>query len=67
MSTGLAHYGQPHVSERRGVLRTAFRDLLRDQNFDTAITYATNGDKRVRARFRMTQAMLEEVLGDHSA
>ena len=67
MSTGLARYGHRHVSDRSGVLETAFRDLLRDEEFNTAITYATNDDKRVRARLRMTHAMLEEVLGDHTA
>ena len=63
MSTGLAHYDHRHVSERRGALQTAFRDLLRDEDFNAAITYATNDDKRVQGRFRMTQAMLEEVFG----
>ena len=67
MSTGLGHIGHRDISDRRGVLRTAFRDLLRNEDFNKAITYATNDDKRVRARFRMTQSMLEEVFGDHSA
>ena len=67
MCIGLSRYGNRHVWERSGVLKTAFRNLLEDEDFNTAITYATNDDKSVRARFRMTQAMLGEVLGDHTA
>ena len=67
MSTGLSRYNRLHVLERSSLLKTAFVDLLENSDFDKAITYATNGDKRVRARFMMTQLMLKEVLGVHSA
>ncbi len=67
MSTGLTRYKNGHVWECSESLEGAFRDLLLDEEFNTAITYATNDDKRVRARFERTNAMLEEALGDHSA
>ena len=67
MSTGLSRYERRHVKESSSLLKTAFLDLLDDPDFNTAITYATNDDKRVRMRFKMTQLMLLEVLGDNSA
>ena len=67
MSTGLSRYGQQHVSEERAKLKTAFGHLLTDEEFDASITLATNSDRKVRTRFEMTQTMLQEVLGDHSA
>ena len=67
MSTGLARYDSRRVLENRSSVRKAFLGLLAYEDFNTAITYATNDDKRVRARFEMTRSMLQEVLGDHSA
>ena len=63
MSTGFARYDSRCVLENSSSLRDAFLDLLAREDFNTAITYATNDDKRVRARFEMTQSMLQEVLG----
>ena len=67
MSTGLARYDRRRVLENTSSLQDAFLGLLAYEDFNTAITYATNDDKRVRARFEMTRSMLQEVLGDHSA
>ena len=63
MSTGLARYDSRRVLKNSSSLKDAFVALLAYEDFNTAITYATNDDKRVRARFEMTRSMLEEVLG----
>ena len=67
MSTGLSRYGRREVGGVKSLLDRAFLALLQDDDFNTAITYATNDDKRVQARFKMTQTMLQGVLGAHSA
>ncbi len=63
MSTGLTRYDSRRVLNNRSSLRVAFLGLLAYEDFDTAITYATNDEKRVRARFEMTRWMLRDVLG----
>ena len=67
MSTGLSRYSQDHIKRDSARLLDAFYDLLTDEEFNTAITYATNDLKRVRARFEMTETMFREVLGAHTA
>ena len=67
MATGLSRYEPHHVGDESAALKTEFLRLLEDEGFSNAITYATNDEKRVGIRFEMTQAMLKEVLGDHSA
>ena len=67
MSTGLSRYGRQHVGKERAKLKTAFGHLLDNEEFYASITLATNSDRKVRTRFEMTQTMLREVLGDHSA
>ena len=62
MSTGLASYDRHRIQENKSMLKRAYLDLLNREDFNTAITYATNDDKRVRARFEMTKSMLQEVL-----
>ena len=66
MSTGLSHYSEDHVSKNSAVFLDAFYDLLTNEDFNTAITYATNDQRRVRARFMMTEALFQEVLGAHT-
>ena len=66
MSTGLSRYSKDHIRRYSAALLDAFYDLLTNEEFNTAITYATNDQKRVRARFEMTEAMFREVLGAHT-
>ena len=66
MSTGLSRYSEDHIQEEFAALRDAFFDLLASEQFNTAITYATNDQKRVRARFEMTEEMFREALGAHT-
>ena len=63
MSTGLSKYPQSEVESRAGELRTAVHELLDDEEFSNAITYATNGTPRVVTRFRRTRRIFEEILG----
>ncbi|MCY4646391.1 MAG: DUF262 domain-containing protein [Gammaproteobacteria bacterium] len=67
MSTGLSRYSEDHIRRDSAALLKAFYGLLASEEFNTAITYATNDQKRVRARFEMTEAMFREVLGAHTA
>ena len=67
MSTGLSHYSEDHIRRDAAALLDAFYDLLANEEFNTAITYATNDHKRVRARFEMSEDMFREVLGAHTA
>ena len=66
MSTGLSSYSETHVDAQAEPLRVAVRELLDDDEFDTAITYGTSDTRRVRSRFRMTDKMLKEILGAHA-
>ena len=65
MSTGLSKYPEGQVESRAGELRSAVHELLDDEEFSNAITYATNGTPRVVTRFRQTRRVFEEVLGAH--
>ena len=67
MSTGLSRYSEDHIRSDSPALLDAFYGLLASEQFNTAITYATNDLKRVRARFEMTEEMFREVLGAHTA
>ena len=66
MSTGLSRYSQDRIESRADDLRSAMRELLDDEDFITAITYATNGTPRVKTRFKLTQRVFTEVLGAHT-
>ena len=66
MSTGLSRYPEERVRAHTEPLREAVYDLFRNEEFDTAITYATNDSRRVRKRFEMARKTLEEVLGAHT-
>ena len=66
MSTGLFRYAEERVRAHATPLREAVRALFNDEEFDMAITYATNDRGRVTTRFRMAREALEEVLGAHT-
>ena len=66
MSTGLFRYAEERVRAHAAPLREAVRALFDDEEFDRAITYATNDRRRVATRFRMARETLEEVLGAHT-
>ena len=63
MSTSLSRYTVNQILARPDALRHAVHVLLKDEDFNTAITYGPNDAKKVRLRFRMTQEALEEILG----
>ena len=63
MCTGLSRYPEERVRFHADDLRTAMQDLLEDDEFNTSITYATNGTSRVKARFRKTTNVFVEILG----
>lgn len=67
MTTGLSHYAEDHIVTEANAFRSAFFDLLRNEQFNAAITYATNGQKSVQLRFEMAEQMFREVLGAHTA
>ncbi len=66
MSTGLSRYGEAHVRSFADPLLQAVHRLLRQEEFNAAITYGTNDTKRVKRRFAMAREALREVLGDHA-
>ena len=66
MSTGLSRYSEGFVESHADELTSAIHELLDDEDFNTAITYATNGTPRVRARFEQTQSVLTEVFSAHT-
>ena len=66
MSTGLSRYPEKEVESRIGDLKNKFYPLMTDNEFLTAITYSTNGTKQVQHRFRIANAMFEEVFCAHT-
>ena len=67
MTTGLSRYQRNHILQSSDVIREVFFELLASEEFNTAITYATNGQQRVQARFEIAEKMFREVLGAHTA
>ena len=67
MVTGLARYEESNVQNRAADLREAFQQLLKDYEFNDAITYGTNQVKRVRQRFESAEKMFREVFGAYPA
>lgn len=65
MSTGLARYSEEIVTENSDELKSAFYELLEDEEFNDAITYGPNSSKKVKIRFEMADEMFKEVLGDY--
>ena len=66
MSTGLSRYSKSHVGKLAEQVRNAVQKLLEHEDFYSAISYSTNDSKRVKLRFRMSQEILKDVLGDYS-
>ncbi len=63
MSTGLSIYPENIVEARSELLFSSFIQLIKNPDFNTSITYATNDKKRVDDRFALAQKMLKEVFG----
>ena len=63
MCTGLSHYSEEHVETCAEPLREAIYELLKDGEFNNAITYGTNNTRRVALRFEMSGSILRETLG----
>lgn len=63
MSTGLARYGTERVLEQDEPFRTAFFTLLKNEEFNEAISYGPNDARKVRRRFKMAGRMFQETLG----
>lgn len=61
MSTGLARYSESSVANKAEALRERFFELMDDEEFIHAITYGPNTPREVRTRFRIANAMFEEV------
>ena len=66
MSTGLSRYDEHCVRSSADSLRSAFHSLLKNDEFDTAITSGTSNAREVKTRFGMFQKMLQEIIDDHS-
>lgn len=64
MCTGLARYNEETVKAHKNTLLPAFYNLLKDEDFNDAITLGTNQTKRVKRRFEMANAMFRKVFGE---
>ena len=65
MSTGLSRYSGDLVGVLAEPLREAVQGLLKDGDFNTAITYGPNDASKVRTRFQMSRQAFEGALGAH--
>ncbi len=66
MSTGLSRYIEDQVEASADKIREAIYELLKDEEFKTAITYGPNDTRKVRSRFEITRTKLQEILGAHT-
>lgn len=66
MSTGLSHFPKSVVEARADALRTAFYHLMNEEEFIRAITIGSSDLKKVRYRFKVAEAMFQEVFGAYS-
>ena len=66
MCTGLSCYAEDHIEACAGPLHQAVYGLLEDEEFNTAITYGTNGARKVGLRFEMSRQTFREILGAHT-
>lgn len=64
MSTILARYPNDLVIKRAEELKEVFYPLLKDDDFNDAITYSPNSANKVKRRFSMADKKFKEVLGD---
>lgn len=67
MSTGLSRYHEDHVKSSEILVHKAVCRLLKDEDFNAAITYGTNDARKVKLRFAMACNAFRETLGDYSA
>ena len=67
MSTGLSRYPEGTVKSRTQELRSAFYDLMKKSEFESAITKSTNATNVVKRRFSLAEKMFKEVLGAQPA
>lgn len=66
MATGLSRYDESEVKSHANGIKDGFYNLLDNQDFNDAITIGTNQTNKVKARFELTENMLDEVFGAHS-
>ena len=66
MTTGLAKIPHDAVVEHAAAFRRVFFELLRNTDFNAAITYSPNSTKNVKRRFELADGMLKEVFGDYA-
>ena len=66
MTTGLSRYPENTVERRREPLRREIFRLLKNDEFNIAITYGPNDARKVKTRFRLAHEVFEEVLGAYS-
>ena len=64
MTTGLARFPHEFVMDRAEAFRSVFYALLKNQDFNGAITYGPNSTKNVKRRFEMADDMFKEAFGD---
>ena len=62
----LGNYSRDRVRSCAERLRERLYALLRDDEFDTAITYGPNDARKVRYRFRTTRPIFKEILGAYT-
>ena len=66
MSTGLSRYSERRIKSSVDKLKLAIEELLKTEEFNNAITYATNDAARVAVRFKLSRRVLKEILGAHT-
>lgn len=67
MVTGLARYSNAQVKQYEDIIKEHFYQLLKDDRFDSSITYGPNSSGNVRYRFDVTQKMFVEIFDAHSS
>lgn len=61
MVTELSCYQSSKVEDRSQYIRTAFFDLMKNEKFNSAVTYGTNDCKRVLRRVELARTMWREA------
>ena len=67
MCTGLAKYDEAVVKSQKKDILSAFYSLLKNKDFNDAISFGTNQTIKVKQRFHMAGGMFREVVGDQPA
>ena len=65
MMTGLSRISESQVLAHSELLKQSFYDLLRDEQFNTSITFGPNSANQVRHRFEVMTRTLKEVFDAH--